>query len=46
MADFNKYYRAFVLMQETLKGDFTHSYIESNLADADQGEDELSGGLG
>ncbi|MBQ2944241.1 MAG: hypothetical protein IJD93_06095 [Ruminococcus sp.] len=43
MADFNKYYRAFVLMQETLKGDFTHSYIESNLADADTGKDELSG---
>jgi len=43
MADFNKYYRAFILMQETLKGDFTHSYIESNLADADQGNDELSG---
>lgn len=43
MADFNKYYRAYVLMQETLKGDFTHSYIESNLADADTGNDELSG---
>lgn len=43
MADFNKYYRAFVLMQETLKGDFTHSYINSTLADGDTGNDELSG---
>ncbi len=43
MADFNKYYRAYILMQETLKGDFTHSYLTSTLADADTGSDELSG---
>ncbi len=43
MADFNKYYRAYILMQETLKGDFTHSYLTSTLADADKGTDELSG---
>ncbi len=43
MADFNKYYRAFILMQETLKGDFTHKYINSTLADGDKGTDELSG---
>ena len=43
MADFNKYYRAYILMQETLKGDFTHKYINSTLADGDKGQDELSG---
>ena len=43
MADFNKYYRAYILMQETLKGDFTHNYLNSTLADGDQGNDELSG---
>lgn len=43
MADFNKYYRAYLFMQEALKGDFTHNYITANLSDADLGKDELSG---
>ena len=43
MADFSKYYRAFMLMQETLKGDFTHNYIATNLGDNDEGKDVLSG---
>lgn len=43
MADFNKYYRAYLLMQETLRGDFTHGYISGHLSDADNGKDELSG---
>lgn len=43
MADFNKYYRAYLLMQETLRGDFTHNYISGHLADANDGKDVLSG---
>ena len=43
MADFNQYYRAFILMQETLQGDFTHKYLTSHMADADKGEDIHSG---
>lgn len=43
MADYYKYYRAYLLMQEALKGDFTHNYITNNLSDADEGKDELSG---
>ena len=43
MADFNKYYCAYLSMQEALKGDFTHNYITSNLSDANLGKDELSG---
>lgn len=43
MADFNKYYRAYLSMQEALKGDFTHNYVTRNLSDADLGKDELSG---
>ena len=43
MADFNQYYRAFILMQETLKGDFTHQYLTSHMADADAGNDVHSG---
>lgn len=43
MADFNKFYCAYLFMQEALKGDFTHNYITANLSDADLGKDELSG---
>ena len=42
-ADFNQYYRAFILMQETLRGDFTHKYLTDHMAHADSGEDVHSG---
>lgn len=43
MADFNKYYSAYLSMQEALNGDFTHNYITANLSDADTGKDTLVG---
>ncbi len=43
MADFAKYYRAYMYMQELLKNDFTYNYITENLRDGDKGEDTLDG---
>ncbi len=43
MADFGKYYRAYMYMQELLKSDFTYNYINESLKDADKGEDTLEG---
>ncbi len=43
MADFAKYYRAYMYMQELLKNDFTYNYIAENLRDGDKGEDTLDG---
>lgn len=43
MADFGKYYRAYMYMQEQLKTDFTYKYIEEALKDADKGDDSLVG---
>ncbi len=43
MADFAKYYRAYMYMQDLLKNDFTYNYIKENLKDGDKGEDKLDG---
>lgn len=33
MVDFSKYYRSYKYMQDMLKSDFTHNYIEEALKD-------------
>lgn len=43
MIDYSRYYRAFAEMKETLDGDYAHDYLVSAMADADKGNDELSG---
>ena len=43
MADFSKYYRAYMYMQDLLKNDFTYNYITESLKDGDKGEDTLDG---
>lgn len=43
MADFSKYYRSYKYMQDMLKSDFTHNYIEEALKDGDEGKDSISG---
>ena len=43
MVDFGKYYRSYKYMQELLKSDFTHNYIEEALKDGDEGKDSISG---
>lgn len=43
MADFGKYYRAYMYMQELLKNDFTYNYINEKLKDGDKGDDTLIG---
>lgn len=43
MADFSKYYRAYMYMHELLKNDFTYNYLKENLKDGDKGEDTLDG---
>ena len=43
MIDYSRYYRAFAEMKETLDGDYAHEYLVSAMADADEGNDELSG---
>ncbi len=43
MIDYSRYYRAYAEMKETLDGDYAHDYLVSALADADKGNDELSG---
>ena len=43
MADFSKYYRAYMYMHELLKNDFTYNYLKANLKDGDKGEDTLDG---
>lgn len=43
MTDYSKYYRAYVYMQEILKPDFTHNYLERCMADSDTGKDLLTG---
>ena len=43
MIDYSRYYRAFAEMKETLDGDYAHEYLVSAMADADKGNDELSG---
>ena len=41
--NFSRYYRAYAEMKETLDGDYAHEYLTSVLADADKGNDDLSG---
>lgn len=43
MVDFSKYYRSYKYMQDMLKSDFTHNYIEEALKDGDEGKDSLFG---
>ena len=43
MIDYSRYYRAFAEMKDTLDGDFAREYLVSAMADADKGNDELSG---
>ena len=43
MADFSKYFRAYMYMQDILKNDFTYNYITEGLKDGDKGEDKLDG---
>lgn len=43
MVDFGKYYRSYKYMQDLLKSDFTHNYIEEALKDGDEGKDSIIG---
>lgn len=43
MADFSKYYRAYMYMQDLLKSDFTYNYINESFKDGDEGNDSLDG---
>ena len=43
MVDFSKYYRSYKYMQDLLKTDFTHNYIEEALKDGDEGKDSIVG---
>lgn len=43
MVDFSKYYRSYKYMQDMLKLDFTHNYIEEALKDGDEGKDSIFG---
>lgn len=43
MIDYSRYYRVYAEMKETLDGDYAREYLTSALADADKGNDELSG---
>lgn len=43
MVDFSKYYRSYRYMQDMLKSDFTHNYIEEALKDGDEGKDSIFG---
>ena len=43
MVDFSKYYRSYKYMQNMLKSDFTHNYIEEALKDGDEGKDSILG---
>lgn len=43
MVDFSKYYKSYKYMQDLLKSDFTHNYIEEALKDGDEGKDSIFG---
>lgn len=43
MVDFSKYYKSYKYMQDMLKSDFTHNYIEEALKDGDEGKDSILG---
>ena len=43
MENFDKYYRSYKYMEKLLATDFTYNYLRQNMADADKGEDVLTG---
>lgn len=43
MIDYSRYYRAYAEFKDTLEGDYAREYLLSTMADADKGDDELSG---
>ena len=43
MADFGKFYRAYMYMQELLQNDFTYNDIIESFKDGDKGDDSLTG---
>lgn len=43
MIDYSRYYRAYAEFKDTLEGDYAREYLLSTMADADKGNDELSG---
>ena len=43
MIDYSRYYRAYAEFKDTLEGDYAREYLVSTMADADKGNDELSG---
>ena len=43
MIDYSRYYRAYAEMKATLDGDYAHEYLTTVMADADNGNDDLSG---
>lgn len=43
MTDFNMYYRAYMDMKDTLKGDFTYNYLAEKLSDGEKEKDEQTG---
>ena len=45
MENFDQYYRSYKYMQKHLASDFTANYLHSNMEDADNGKDVLSGKL-
>lgn len=45
MIDYSRYYRAYAEMKDTLEGDYAKMYLTSAMADADNGEDSLTGSM-
>lgn len=43
MENFDKYYRSYKYMEKLLATDFTYNYLRQNMADADKGQDVLTG---
>ena len=43
MENFDKYYRSYKYMEKLLSTDFTYNYLRQNMADADKGQDVLTG---
>ena len=43
MENFDKFYRSYKYMEKLLATDFTYNYLRQNMADADKGQDVLTG---
>lgn len=43
MIDYSRYYRAYAEMKQTLEGDYAQGYLTGAMADANNGNDDLSG---